>query len=99
MSTVNIYMSTVNMNKEQQAAARSLAVSYAAYNNAVVASVNNSIIVWGEALRIAQKETGIELHYSRVIIRMITKARQAERAARRATARSLAVTYSAYNKA
>ena len=71
----------VNMNSEQQAAARSLAVSYAAYNKAVVASPrdNNKIIVWGESLRIAQKETGIELHYIRVIIRMITQARKAQR--------------------
>ena len=71
----------VNMNSEQQAAARSLAVSYYNYNKAVVASPrdNNKIIVWGESLRIAQKETGIELHYSRVIIRMIQKARKAQR--------------------
>ena len=79
-TTTENNMYTVNMSKEQQAAARSLAVAYNAYNRAVVASPkdNNKIIVWGEALRIAQKETGVELHGD-TIIRMIIKARQAER--------------------
>tara|TARA_R100001244_G_scaffold37335_1_gene33940 strand:- start:822 stop:1295 length:474 start_codon:yes stop_codon:yes gene_type:complete len=68
-------MNTLNFNKEQQEAARSLAVAYNAYNRARKTGDNGATIVWGEALRIAQEETGIHLHGDN-IISSIKRARQ-----------------------
>jgi hypothetical protein len=68
-------MNTLHFNKEQQEAARSLAVAYNAYNRARKTGDNGATIVWGEALRIAQEETGIHLHGDN-IISSIKRARQ-----------------------
>ena len=68
-------MNTLNFNKEQQEAARSLAVAYNAYNRARKTGDNGATIVWGEALRIAQEETGIHLHGDN-ITSSIKRARQ-----------------------
>jgi hypothetical protein len=71
---------SVKMNTEQQAAARSLAVTYAAFNRAMEATKDyTGIIVWGENLRIAQTGTGIELHGEEMLIGCIGRARKAQR--------------------
>ena len=44
-----------------KAKAKSLAVAYSAYNEAVESGNKNSIAVWSRILRTAQKSTGVEL--------------------------------------
>jgi hypothetical protein len=72
------------MNEEQTVAARQLAVAYNAYNDAIrgpkdingkTATDHLGVIVWGESLRIAQTETGIELHDMEILEARITRAR------------------------
>jgi cell division ATPase FtsA len=72
------------MNEDQAAAARQLAVAYNAYNRAIMgdkdingkpAADHLGVIVWGEALRIAQTETGIELHDKEILEARIARAR------------------------
>jgi hypothetical protein len=55
------------MNEEQQAAARSLAVAYNAYNRCRGKDDDQGVICWGENLRIAQQETGVHLHGDNLI--------------------------------
>ena len=52
----------INMTKKARTAARTLAVAYDAYNNAVEAKNDNAIYVWGEILIDAQRATGIEMY-------------------------------------
>ena len=44
-----------------KAKAKSLAVAYSAYNEAVEKNDANSVWVWAKILRKAQKDTGVEL--------------------------------------
>lgn len=76
-------MNTLNFNTEQQAAAKSLAIAYDAYNDAVNSMLddkehdNSAIMLWGETLRIAQKETGVTLLGDDAIALTFTLARRA----------------------
>jgi hypothetical protein len=67
MENATMSILDTKMNEEQQAAARSLAVAYNAYNRCRGKDDDQGTVVWGESLRIAQQETGVHLHGDNLI--------------------------------
>jgi hypothetical protein len=72
---------TVQMTNEARTAARSLAVSYDAFNECRAAENHNGVSVWGMRLLEVQADTGIELYAPDHIEQMIAHARAARHAA------------------